>query len=130
MNQISHTPKLPIEPVVEELRSLDLRDWEYVCTTSLYESTDEYDVYYHDGDYLAVYLNEEKELATFHCTNAEEILFACVQGDDQNFHYSSTLEDTKYFSNGNMIEGGRFHIRCNGEVDFFHIREGQFHYLF
>ena len=117
-----------------EYSTLNNCDVTYVCTTDLGADNMPVDVYYQSFPH-EIYGNQYFGLFrhpidnSMRIMNADSVLnkiFGMVENDLGEMEYSRSKNDEKQFSNGNLISGGRTHLKHKGEVSLYCIQNGRF----
>lgn len=128
---IKHTTVTNIDKVIETYKNTDGEDIVYVCTTDLVIGEIPVDVFYRKtphptfkNNYFGIFL-EGENIKICNADLVTNLHFGVVENDEGMLEYSRSPSETKVFSNGNEIGGGRMKITSNAPVDIYKIRDGR-----
>ena len=134
MFKIKHYPLMNYRQMEKKYSDLNECGINYVCTSDLGAENMPVDIYYQEfphpqfgNQYFGLFFHPIDR--SHRIMNADSILdrhFGMVENDFGELEYSRQKNETKNFTNGNMISGGRNYIRAEGDVRTFKIQNGRF----
>ena len=130
---IKHYPITNTETIIKHYSEKDGVPISYVCTTDFNRSDAPVDVFYRStphpefgNKYFGIAPSyESDDFVIFNADKIESFTFGMVEDEYGNLEYSQSHHDCKFFTNGNMIDGGRQYIRSSPNFKIYVVRDGK-----
>ena len=106
----------------------------YVCTSALGDEVQAMDIFFREtphpefgNRYFGIYYHPMSvNLVITNADRIESVEFGLIEDDAGDLQYSAHRHDYKLFENGNMIDGGRTHIKSSMcEIKHYVVRNGE-----
>ena len=106
----------------------------YVCTSALGDEVQAMDIFFREtphpefgNRYFGIYYHPMSvNLVVTNADRIESVEFGLIEDDAGDLQYSAHRHDYKLFENGNMIDGGRTHIKSSMcEIKHYVVRNGE-----
>ena len=131
---IKHEPQFDTDKVCKLYSERDGVSITYVCTSALGDEAQAMDIFYRDtphpefgNKYFGIYYHPMSvNLVITNADRIESVEFGLIEDDAGDLQYSAHRHDYKLFENGNMIDGGRTHIKSSMcEIKHYVVRNGE-----
>lgn len=121
-----HNPVVHPSRLLFRLEKLGYSHLNYVCTTELLDCPEPLDIFYHGMDYIGIKCASNDEITDIF--TADDIVnynFRAIVGDDGNYYYSRSKDETIKFDNDVYVKGGRFDPKSSSDYVIFEFIKGR-----
>ena len=131
---IKHESLFDTQKVCELFSKKDGVPITYVCTSALGDEVQAMDIFFREtphpefgNRYFGIYYHPMSvNLVVTNADRIESVEFGLIEDDAGDLQYSAHRHDYKRFENGNMIDGGRTHIKSSMcEIKHYVVRNGE-----
>jgi hypothetical protein len=131
---IKHESLFDTQKVCELFSKKDGVPITYVCTSALGDEVQAMDIFFREtphpefgNRYFGIYYHPMSvNLVVTNADRIESVEFGLIEDDAGDLQYSAHRHDYKLFENGNMIDGGRTHIKSSMcEIKHYVVRNGE-----
>jgi len=131
---IKHESLFDTQKVCELFSKKDGVPITYVCTSALGDEVQAMDIFFREtphpefgNRYFGIYYHPMSvNLVITNADRIESVEFGLIEDDAGDLQYSAHRHDYKLFENGNMIDGGRTHIKSSMcEIKHYVVRNGE-----
>ena len=131
---IKHESLFDTQKVCELFSKTDGVPITYVCTSALGDEVQAMDIFFREtphpefgNRYFGIYYHPMSvNLVVTNADRIESVEFGLIEDDAGDLQYSAHRHDYKLFENGNMIDGGRTHIKSSMcEIKHYVVRNGE-----
>ena len=131
---IKHESLFDTQKVCELFSKQDGVPITYVCTSALGDEVQAMDIFFREtphpefgNRYFGIYYHPMSvNLVITNADRIESVEFGLIEDDAGDLQYSAHRHDYKLFENGNMIDGGRTHIKSSMcEIKHYVVRNGE-----
>jgi len=131
---IKHESLFDTQKVCELFSKKDGVPITYVCTSALGDEVQAMDIFFRETPhpefgnryFISYYHPMSVNLVITNADRIESVEFGLIEDDAGDLQYSAHRHDYKLFENGNMIDGGRTHIKSSMcEIKHYVVRNGE-----